>query len=152
MSSSRRGAGELAVLRQVVLFHFRRAVFVRSAIDNRLGFEVSMRRRGPGAPLEGVRLPGITIRPLAGEQAPEKVYQEKNLRCSENERADRDENIPVLKRQQKLVLGRIVNPPHMAADTEKMHREKSSVKENIGEHEMEFARSEERRVGKECRS
>src|SRR5262245_14844317 len=95
-----------------------------------------MGRRRRRRPLEGVRLPWILRRLLAGEQTVDEIPQKKDLRCAENQRAPGDEYVPVLHRLQKFILGRVVDAPHMAGNAEKMHRKKSAVKKDVSEHKM----------------
>ena len=97
-----------------------------------------MRRRRSRSPFQSVGLPRIALGLLAGEQARDKIIQEKNLRRAEDQCAHRDKNIPVLHRLEKLVLSRVVNPPHMTGHSEEMHREKGAVKENVGQHEVDL--------------
>jgi hypothetical protein len=58
--------------------------------------------------------------------------KEKDLTRPENQSADGNKNIPMLHRLQKLILHRVIDAPHVTGNAEKMHRKKSTVKENIG--------------------
>ena len=134
---SRRGPGtELLILRQPVFFHFRRTIFVWPPVNHRLGLKVPVRRRRGGDPFQSIRLPWISFGLLSCKQAPEEINQEENLRGAEDQRADGNENIPMLHRLQELILSRVIDPPHMTGDAEKVHREKGAVKENIREYKM----------------
>src|SRR5512135_894560 len=105
MRSRHCGAAQVPVLRQPVFRDFRRAILVGAAINHRLRLEIAMWRRRRRGPFQRVRLPGIALRLLAGKQAPEKVSQKEDLRCAQEKRADRDEHVPMLHRQEKFILG-----------------------------------------------
>ena len=119
------GNTEIFILRQPILFDFRRAVLVGAAVNDRLYLEIAVRRRRRRRPLQGVGLPGISVRLLAGDQTPDEIKQEEKLRSAQKQRADRNEHVPMLQRQQELVLGRIVNSPHVPRDAEEVHGEKT---------------------------
>src|SRR5262245_44823834 len=127
MGASRGSGTELLVLRQPILLHFRRAVFIGPAVHHGLDLEVPMWRWGSCNPLQSIRLPGIALGFLAGEKTPKEIDQEENLRSAENQSAHRNKDIPMLHRLDKLLLHRVINPPHMTANTQKVHREKGAV-------------------------
>src|ERR687896_255508 len=107
LMSSRRGAGaDRLVLRQPIFFRFRRAVFIGAAVDHRLSLEITMGRRRRRSPLQGIRLPGIAFGFLPGEQTPEEVVQEEDLRSAENQSADGNVHVPMLHRLDKFILQR----------------------------------------------
>src|SRR5260221_14786751 len=88
-------------LREVILFDQRRRILVRAAVYRRERTrEVAVRGRRRGLPLERVRLPGIPLGPAAGDQGPEEVHDEDQLRGTEAERADGDDHVDVLQRLQ----------------------------------------------------
>src|SRR3990167_8399979 len=95
-----------------------------------------MGRRGGSGPLERIRLPGIPLRILAAEQAPEEIRHEGNLRKAEKESGNSDKNIDRLQRVEEVILGRIVDPAHVAAYSKDVHREKGRVEEDVSQDEM----------------
>src|SRR5436309_12866347 len=131
---------EPAGLREVVLGDQRRAVFVGAAVHGGEGTrEVAVRRRRRGLPLERVRVPRVLLRPLAREHAPEEVDDEDQLARAEDERAVGDERVHRLERLQEVVLRRVVDAAHVAADAEDVHREEGPVEADEGEREMDLA-------------
>src|SRR5262245_30028625 len=99
MRSSCGSNTEIFILWQPILFDFRRAVLVGAAVNDRLYLEIAVRRRRRRRPFQGVGLPGISTRLLAGDQTPDKIKQEEKLRSAQKQRADRDEHVPMLQRQ-----------------------------------------------------
>src|SRR5438045_9494826 len=80
------------------------AVFVRSAISNRGGDEVSMRWRRRRSPLQSGRLPRIVVHFFTVVNAPEKIDDERNLRESYDPRRPRDASVPLKTRKAQYVL------------------------------------------------
>src|SRR3990170_8178800 len=118
---------ELSILGQVVFGDLGRAIFIGAAMDDGNRVEVTVRRRGRGNPFKRVRLPGIPLGLLPGEQAPEEIDYEGDLREPERNRAPGDEHIDRLQWLQELVLHRVVDPPHHPAYAKDVHREKGAV-------------------------
>src|SRR5215472_7954925 len=101
-------------LRQVVFRGLGRAVFIGPAIhDRHRARPVAMAGGRRRAPLKRVRVPWIFNRLLAPEIAPDNVREEQELRRTEDEGADRDEHVDRLERLEEVVLGRIIDAPHV---------------------------------------
>src|SRR5262249_3820785 len=142
--SVRRGSSRLRLqpprLREVVLCDQRRAVLVRAPVHGgERAREVTVRRRRGGLPLERVRVPRVLLCPLAREHAPEEVDDENQLARAEDERAVGDERVHRLERLQEVVLRRVVDAAHVAADAEDVHREEGPVEADEGEREVDLA-------------
>ena len=75
---------ELLILRQPVLLHFRRAIFIGATVHHGLDLEVSVWRRRCRDRFQSIRLPRISFGLLTGKQAPEEIIEEENLRSAEN--------------------------------------------------------------------
>src|SRR6185503_389230 len=109
-------AVESACLRQVVFLDQRRRILVRTAVDGgKRAREVAVRRRRRRLPLERVGMPGIPFGATPGDQAPEEVDHDDQLRGAETQCADRDDHVDVLHRLQELVLHRVVDAAHVSA-------------------------------------
>ena len=74
------------ILHGVVAFATGQAVFVRAAISNRSGDEISMRWRRRRSPFERRRLPRIVIYFFAVFDAPKEINDERNLSESHDPR------------------------------------------------------------------
>src|SRR3989338_5870823 len=97
-----------------------------------------MGRRGGSDPIERIRLPGISFRFLSAKKAPEEIHYEGDLGEAEKESGNGDKDIDRLQRVNKIVLCRIIDPAHVAAYSEDVHREKGGVEENVGKNEMDL--------------
>src|SRR5574341_1940653 len=87
-----RGRGD--VLRQPVLVPARDAVLVGAAMHRRHGrAPVEVRRRRGRAPLEGIGVPGVAWRPGPGDQGPDHVRDEGDLRDQEAEGSPGGEDV-----------------------------------------------------------
>lgn len=88
------------------------------------------RRRG--RPFNRVGFPWIVLRFLTFEDAVENIKQKDELNESKCKGAHGDENVHPLKLLQKFILHRVVDPAHVAAHAENMHREKRAVERDKG--------------------
>src|ERR1051325_9034212 len=84
-------------------------------------------------------MPWIDLRRLTGEQTPEEVDHEWNLRQTEGEGAHRDEHVDRLQVVQEGVLHRVVDAPHVPADAEDVHRKEGAVEGDERRPEMDLA-------------
>src|SRR3954470_1571566 len=91
-------------LRVVVGFHFGRAVLVRTTVDHRLEVEVAVAWWARRLPFKRVRMPRITTRFGAKENAVEKVDGEDDLRSDHQERANTHELIEGQQMTESLVV------------------------------------------------
>src|ERR1700722_9485318 len=126
----------LLILWQKVLLHTRHAVFVRSMINGRGRFEISMARRRRNGPFERIRFPWIIWCLFPFEDAVNKIDQKRDGRKPETKCADGDKDIDRLRAPQVIVQRRIRDPAHHSVQSKIVHREKGAVEENEGETEM----------------
>ena len=61
------------------------------------------------------------------------------MSCAKDEGGDGDEFIQRLLRLQKVVLGRIIDTAHLAADAQNVHREKHGIDTDEAHPEMDFS-------------
>src|SRR3989338_8641283 len=104
------------------------AVFIRPAINgwNFLKIFVRERRRRAG-PLERGGLPGILFRFGPSEDAVEEIYDERNLKQKEENRAGAHEDVERLNRDVVDLNRGVVKPPLNARQTLNEHGEENAV-------------------------
>src|SRR5438552_293602 len=101
-----------------------------------------MSRRTWHGPLERVCMPWIVFgHAAARKDAHEEIEDEDQLGCAENESGNGDEDIQRLLRLQERVLSRIIQPAHLSADAENVHREEDTIDAHKAEPKMNFAES-----------
>src|SRR4026208_316410 len=75
----------------------------------------------------------------AREDAREEFHKEQELSRRQEERREGDEYIEDLLRLQKLIVQRVVDTPHLATDSDDMHREEHTVRADETHPEMDLA-------------
>src|SRR2546426_239799 len=128
-------------LRNEIFLFARNAVVKRPSMHGRQLFsKVTMSGWDRGHPLQTIRVPRIPLHdPLPRENTDEKVQDKYQLSSAEDKREGADEYINRLLRLQEDVLRWVINPAHLAADADDVHREEHTVGTDKREPEVEFA-------------
>ena len=101
------------------------------AVDGRqLRAPVEVRRRRRRPPLERGRVPRVHRSLAAREMDQMEVDGEEDLEGSQADRAEGDDDVPVLLVLQELVLHGVVDAAHLATHPDDVHREERHVEED----------------------
>src|SRR5262249_16550246 len=119
----------------------RHAVTERPAMHcGKLFSKITMTRRRWRSPPQSSRVPRISFNhALPAEDAEEEVEQENQLGRSQNECGNRNEHVHRLLRLKEHVLSRVIDAPHLAANSNDVHREKHAIGTDECEPEMNFS-------------
>src|SRR5215831_9469760 len=105
-------------------------------------WEIPVSRRTRRRPFQCCRMPRIAFqRPFARKNTEQEVKQENQLRCTQHESGDRYEHIHRLLLLQEHVLSWIIDPSHLPADSDDMHRKEHAIGADEGEPEMNLSES-----------
>src|SRR5437773_5677216 len=101
--------------------------------------KVTMSRRGRRNPFQSSRVPRIAFSHAPAENAEEEVEQENQLGRSQNKCGDRNEHVHRLLWLKEHVLSRVIDSPHLATDSDDVHRKKHAIGADEGEPEMNLS-------------
>src|SRR5262245_58092390 len=117
-------------LRHEVLFFPRQAEIKRPTMHGRKLFsKITMSRRGGYGPFQCRGVPRIALGcAFPDKDAEKEIDQENDLSRAQNKGGNGDKHVHRLLGLEKHVLGRVVDAPHLTADSNNMHWKKDAIR------------------------